>query len=233
MTEQNVFDRRSIEMDSMSAPDGLLEQLNLPPALIKFLRQNSKAVWAVVICVTIIVVTVSLYGSYRAYRLDKAASALDAAIESSVDRAGQLKGVIEEYGSTPAALWAKVELVSLYDKEGEHDKAVHLLQEIDAETPEGSSLKPLITYKIGTIYEKQGVMEKALGMYTVLSQMAGFEAQAYKAMGLVNDKLGNNDQAVAMYRKYLEQLGDKKAGLGADPARMVIEARLNALEQKK
>ncbi len=73
-------------------------------------------------------------------------------------------------------------------------------------------------------------MEKALGAYTVLSGMQGFEADAYKAMGRVQESLGNKEQAAAMYKQYIEQQKVSQANGQDDPALNVIEARLKTLQ---
>lgn len=232
MSEQSVFNRNTVEMNTVPQPQGLLEQLNLPPALITFLRAHQKAVWAVISVVIVVVVTVSLYGSYRTYKLDQAASALDIAKRSGDSAISNLKQVVDEYGSTPAAMWAKVEMVSLHERAGELESAVSVLQQLNGEASTPPQLKPLITYKLASLFERQDAYEKALGMYTVLSQMKGFEAEAFKAMGRVNEQLGKNDQAIAMYKKYLEQLEATADKEQSDPSRTVIEARLNTLEEK-
>lgn len=230
MAEQNAFDRKTIEMNTMAESEGLLEQFNLPPAFIKFLRNNSRTIWIVISCVAVVVVAASLYDSYRARTLDKAASSLDAALQDTDNTEKMLKGVAEEFGSTPSATWAKISLVKLYQDEKQYDKAVALLVEIEADSSLDPLVKPLVTYKLAALYEEQGAMEKALGAYTVLSGMQGFEADAYKAMGRVQESLGNKDQAVSMYQQYIEQQKVSPSNGQDDPALKVIESRLKMLQ---
>ncbi|WP_319547608.1 tetratricopeptide repeat protein [Desulfogranum marinum] len=230
MAEQNAFDRKTIEMNTMTESEGLLEQFNLPPAFIKFLRNNSKIIWIIIACVAVVVVAASLYDTYRAHTLDKAASSLDAALQNTENAEQMLKGVVEEFSSTPSATWAKIALVKLYQEQKQYDKAVALLVEIEADSSLDSLVKPLVTYKLAALYEEQGAMEKALGAYTVLSGMQGFEADAYKAMGRVQESLGNKDQAVSMYQQYIEQQKVSQLNGQDDPAREVIESRLKMLQ---
>lgn len=137
---------------------------------------------------------------------------------------------MEEFSSTPSATWAKIALVKLYQEQKQYDKAVALLVEIEADSSLDSLVKPLVTYKLAALYEEQGAMEKALGAYTVLSGMQGFEADAYKAMGRVQESLGNKDQAVSMYQQYIEQQKVSQLNGQDDPAREVIESRLKMLQ---
>lgn len=230
MAEQNAFDRQTIDMNAVVEPEGLLEQFNLPPAFIKFLRNNSKTIWIVISCIAVVVVAASLYDSYRTHTLDKAASALDTALQSADNSEKLLQGVVEEFSSTPSATWAKIALVKLYQDEKKYDEAVALLVEVDADSSLDSLVKPLVAYKLAALYEEQRAMEKALGAYTVLSGMKGFEADAYKAMGRVQESLGNKDQAAAMYKQYIEQQKLSQANGQDDPAQNVIEARLKTLQ---
>ena len=230
MAEQNAFDKKTFEMNTVTESEGLLEQFNLPPALIKFLRNNSKKIWIVIACVAVVVVAVSLYDSFRTNTLDKAASALDTALQDTDNSEKLLQGVVDEYSSTPSATWAKIALVKLYQDEKKYDKAVALLVEIEADSSLDSLVKPLVAYKLAALYEEQGAMEKALGAYTVLSGMQGFEADAYKAMGRVQESLGNKDQAVSMYKQYIEQQKISQPNGQVDPAQKVIESRLKILQ---
>lgn len=229
MAEQNAFDRQTIEMNGVVESEGLLEQFNLPPAFIKFLRNNSKPIWIVIACIAVVVVTVSLYDSYRIRTLDKAASALDTALQSADNSEVLLQGVVQDFSSTPSAIWSKIALVKLYQEGKQYDKAVALLIEVQADSSLDSLVKPLVAYKLAALYEEQGAMEKALGAYTVLSGMQGFEADAYKAMGRVQESLGNKEQAAAMYKKYIEQQTLSQGNGQDDPAQNVIEARLKIL----
>lgn len=230
MADQNALDRRALEMNRMAEPEGLLEQFNLPPSLIAFLRRNSRTIWIILACVAVVVVAVSLWDSYRTYTINKAASALDTALQSEGETELLLQAVAEEYSSTPSANLAKIELVKLYQGEENYTEAIALLTQMEADTSLSPLLQPLVTFKLASLYEQQGELTKALGAYTVLSSVEGFEAAAHKAMGRVQESLGNNEQAVAMYTKYLELTEVAAAGGQADPERQIIQSRLQALQ---
>lgn len=233
MSENNPFNHPTMPMGGVPEPQGLLEQFNLPPALIAFLRKNSKTIWIIIGCVSLVVVAVSLYGSYRTYTLNKAGAALDDALQAQENKESLLKNVAAEYSSTPSATWAQVELANVYVEQGELDKAVTILVALQSDTGIDELIKPLVTFKLAGLYEQQEQMEKALGTYTVLSGTAGFEAAAYKAMGRIQEHLGNEDQAIAMYTKYLEQLNLSGGENQSDPAKIIVEARVKQLKSKQ
>ncbi|WP_153305734.1 tetratricopeptide repeat protein [Desulfogranum mediterraneum] len=231
MAEQNVFDKKTIEVNTMAEPEGLLEQFNLPPGFIAFVRKHSKLIWSALICATAVVVAVSLYGSYRSYTLNKAASALDQALQEPDQKRSRLETVIREYGSTPSALWAKVELMKMHEQHQEMSQAITLLEQLESESSLPGLLKPLVTSKLAGLYERENMEEQALAAFKALSAMQGFEGEAYRGMGRVNETLGRTDQAVANYRLYIQKLEENGASVQGDPTLMVIKSRLHSLEQ--
>ncbi len=231
MSEPTTSYKDAELLHNVDKPDGLLEQLGLPPKTIRFIREHKTMFWSVAIAVILLVVSVSLYDSYRAHRLSRSASALDEAIRNTDNGAEQLEQVIRDYSSLPAATWAKVELVRRYSEAGEYEQELALLSEMNEQLNDDSVFKPLIISKIAAVYEKTDRNEKALGMYTLLSATPGFEPEAHLAMGRINEAMGNKDQAAAMYDKYL-QLTQESAQFGQeDPTRMVVESRLRQLRQ--
>ena len=232
MSEQNAFNRSSFDIPPMAEPQGLLEQFNLPPGLIKFLRNNSKKIWIVVSIIALVVVAISLYNSYRDYKINQAASALHNALQSEVNKEAMLQKVSADFSSTPSARLAKIELASYYQQQQQYEKAAALLTELNTITPDSSLLKPLIILKLAGLYEKDNKLEMALGQYTVLSQMTGFEAAAYKAMGLIYEQQDKKEQAIAMYRKFIEIMANDDSAPN-DPSKLMIESRLSLLEGNK
>ncbi len=228
MSDQNAFNRSSLDLPPMAEPQGLLEQFNLPPSMIKFLRDNSKIIWICIGCIATVVVAVSLFDSYRDYKINQAASALDFAMQSD-QKESLLQKVVVDYSATPSSKWAKLELVKLNEQQGKLENASSLLTELDSTLSETSPIKPLITIKLADLYQKQNQMDKALGAYTVLAGIKGFEATAYKSMGLIHEGQGHKEQAVNMYRQYLEALKTNE-NPQSDPSKMMIESRLYSLE---
>ena len=231
MAEQSAFDRKNIELQTLAPPMGLLEHFNLPPAVIKFIRRNQRAIWTAVTCVVILIVAASAYTSYRQYRIEKAASALDAALIATQDKRQLLDKVAQEYGSTPSGVWAQIELGFLDEKEGQGVKAITRFEEINAALAAKSLLKPLVLSKLGALYENEKQFEKALVLYGELAGRQGFAPDAYRAMGRVNEQLGKTAEAAAMYGKYLELTAVQGGEGKADPVREMVQSRLNQLKK--
>jgi predicted negative regulator of RcsB-dependent stress response len=231
MAEQSAFDPKKIELQHLGPAMGLLEQFNLPPKAITFIRKNQQAIWVTVSACVILAIAISAFISYRDYRASQAASALDAALGAKQDKQQMLEKVIQEYGSTTAALWAQIELAFLEDKDGQRPKAITRMAEINGRLSATSPLKPLLLTKLAGLYENEQQFDKALAFYNELAAMEGFASEAFRSMGRVNEQLGKKDEAAAMYNKYLESAGPQSGQGKADPVREMVQSRLNQLKK--
>jgi Flp pilus assembly protein TadD len=232
MSEQSAFNRRQIKETAIGPQPGLLEQMNLPPGLIAFLRNNQRLIWIIVAIIAVLVTTVSLYASYHKYREKKAASALTLAMQAEEgERLNMLRGVVEEYSSTSSALWADVEIAHLAAAGNRPDEAVQILSRIRQDLSARNPLTPLIVFDLATLYEKTGNLDQARDAFQELSTFEGFSATAYANLGRIAELQDNKEQAVAMYRKYLE-LTDQETALqpGGLPGREIIESRVKLLQ---
>lgn len=232
MAQQNAFDKNSLENAKLLQPEGILDQLNLPPALIDFLRKHQKPLWIVTIVVVIAVVAISLYSSYRTYTIDKAASALDTAMAATSGKKDLLAQVAEKYTSTPSAIWARVELAQLAQKSGDTKTAVAEFELLRQAVGNKAVITPLVLTSLGTLYEEENNHDAALAVFSELAMINGFAAEANRAMGRINESRGNSEQAVVMYTKYLEIVNEPGNAGQNDPARPLVEARLNSLNKE-
>lgn len=230
MTEPSTFDPNNIKLQPLQ-PVGLLEQFNLPPRLIAFIRRNQRAIWVTVIVGCLLAIGVAAYSAYRDNRTAKAASALDTALIAKQDTRQLLDRVVQDFASTPSAQWAKIELAALEEREGQPAKAIARLEEINATLPAQSLLKPLVVSKLAGLYENTKQLDKSLAMYTELATREEFAAEAYRAMGRVNEQLGKKEEAAAMYGKYLESAATSSVQGQADPSREMVQFRLNQLKK--
>jgi len=231
MNQHSAFDRQHIEESSVIKPPGVLDQLNLPPAVISFLRKNQRTIWIVAGCIAFIVVAVTSYNHYREYREEKAAIALTDALQQEGDKKPELLAqVVDEYGSTSSGLWARVELAHLEVEKGELDNAIKQFNEVKNDVSAKNPATPLILYALGALYENKGELDKAVDSYTQLSAFKGFEASSYEAAGRIYEEKGQKAKALEMYKKALgsdTEPGSLKPG---DPARETIQARINYLQ---
>jgi predicted negative regulator of RcsB-dependent stress response len=231
MADQPVFDPKKIELQQLGPVMGLLEQFNLPPKVISFIRRNQRAILLTISAIVILIIASSAYTTYRDYRADRAASALDAALIAKQDNRQMLEKVVQEYGSTSSGLWARIELALLEEKEGQRSQAISRLVAINADLSIGSPLKPLVLTKLSGLYEQEQQFDKAVPLATELAALEGFASEAYKTLGRLYEQMGNKEEAAAMYGKFLE-LTSMQPGQGqVDPNRSMVQSRLNQLKK--
>jgi len=230
MAEQNNFDRDAIKLQPLT-PVGLLEQFNLPPKAIRFIRRHQRAIWLTLSAGIVLALAVSGFTTWREYQEDKAASALETARIAKQDNRQMLEKVVQEYGSTSSALWAKIELAWLEEKEGQRPQAISRLAAINTDLAARSPLKPLVLTKLVGLYEQEQQFDQAIAIATELAAIDGFAPAAYRALGQLHELAGKKEAAAAMYGKYLELTGAQADQGKADPMRDIVQSRLNQLKK--
>lgn len=231
MSEKSAFDLKNIKEMAVPQTTGLLEQLNIPPAAASYLRRNQRTIWIVVICIALAVAVVSLYGSYRSYREDKASSALTLVMQAEGDeKKTQLAQFVDEYGSTPAGMWGRIELAQMAAAEGQFPRAIESLAEVKKSVSVKNPVTPLLVYNLAILHEKNKDLNQALTSYNELLAFKGFEAVSYEAMGRIYEMQGSNDKALEMYKKYMQTGEATMVQPSADQDRSMIQARINRLE---
>lgn len=231
MSEPGTFDPNQLKLQPLGPPPGLLEQFNLPPKAVAFMRAHQRSLWAAFIAVIVLSLSWAGYDAYRDNRQQQAASALDAARLATQDKAVQLDKVSTQFAGTDAALWAKVELAQLAEREGQIAKAITQLEAINAGLRATSLLKPLLLGKLAGLAERDGKLDRALALYAELSAWESFAMEAYRSRGRVSEQLGNKEEAIAMYSKYLELESAQSFQSGSNPVRELVQSRLNQLKK--
>jgi len=231
MADQSAFDRNHIETSAVSETSGILDQLNLPPAVHSFLRKNQRTIWIIISIIVVAVVTVALYDSYSKYRNNQAVSALDTAkLAEDGKRIEQLQQVAEKYPSTSSAVWARIELAKRAAEKDDLATAIAELEKVDKSVSEKNPLKPLVLYQLAGLHEENGDMEAAIAQYQELTAFSGFTAEAHYAMGRVYVAMDRKPEAIAQYNQYLS-LTEKSAANGQqDPVRAQVEYTIKQLQ---
>ena len=230
MAEHSAFDPKNAHFQPLGPAPGLLEQFNLPPTFIAFIRRNQRSVWIVISLCFAAAIGFAALTSYQDYRAAKAASALDAALQAKKDTKPLLEKVSQEFASTPSGAWAKIELAQLAAKEGQRPQAIAQFEAIKSTLSAKSLLKPLVLVKLGGLYETEGQFDKALAVYTELNTQESFAAEAYRSMGRVHEQMKKPAEARAMYEKYLELTVSPDGQKSGDPVRELVQSRLNQLK---
>ena len=125
MSEENTYLQQEI-LNKPLQKHGLLEELNLPPKAIRFIRENRRNLVIAVLCCVLAIVGWSSLSYYLARQNDQAAALLSKAIEQGEpeQRKALLQKVLGDYGRTGSALWAKVELGHMALDAQQYDEAV-------------------------------------------------------------------------------------------------------------
>jgi len=230
MTNQSAFDPNHIKETALSETSGLLDELNLPPAFIAFLRKNQRILWIIIIIVATIVIAFSLYGSYRTYQENKATAAMDAALLADKGQQVELlKKIVHDYKSTPIGRWARIELAQIDIEEGKPANAIEEFTQVNLVIDPENPLKPLVLYKLAGLLEEKKDNDGALALYKELTGFTGFEADARYAMGRVYTAMNRKAEALTAYQQYLS-LTEKSPVGEQDQRRALVEYAMKELE---
>ena len=212
MAKEDIFEKEYVDERDKNNLEGLLEQLNLPPAVVKFVKQNKRVVQAGIAVLVIAVVAWALYGSYRDNQIQKSSEALFAAQElSGQQMLDKLAEVEKDFGGTDAGLWAGINTAQELMKNGKMAEAQQKFSEVRGELATSSALWPLVTMGIAQSAEAAGDFQRAVDEYGVLMDLEGYRDIGFLGSARVLELQGNREQALELYENYLVELGQSAA----------------------
>ncbi len=230
MSSESAFEKRLTEETKMDKVEGVLEHFNLPPKLIDYIRKNQRIIQVSIIAVFSLVVFFSLYSSYREGVVEKAASALSVAMDKpDGERAKSLTLVVDEFGSTDSALWAKIELAHLDMENGEYSSAAKKYMGVLSEVKESSPLNSLLLFGSGQAFEADKKYSEAAAQYNLLKEIPGYEQIGFSGLARIEETQGNFEKALAIFNNFLLNVGDDPS---ASQARTEIQSRIARLKGK-
>ncbi len=214
------------EIIDIEKKPSILDELNLPPHVIKFIRTNARYIQIIVAGLVVLVLAWSYYDYYTQAKQDKAALALSSAVKQkdNVARLESLSHVAEEYSGTGAAQWSRLEEGHLAFQEGRYEEALKHYQEVYDDLSGSNPLRPLVLYSIALANENGGKLEQALTDYRKLAEDEGFKSIALAAEGRIYELQGDQASALKVYR----QIADDKT-LSSEN-RSFIEEKINSLQ---
>ncbi|KPJ99878.1 MAG: hypothetical protein AMJ60_03415 [Desulfobacterales bacterium SG8_35] len=231
MSAQSLFSKKNIQSQQPDTRHGLLEELNLPPELIAFIRKNARNIQIVLISVVVLVLAWVFFDYYTEMQEKKGASLLATGLqtESTEQRVQVLENVIKDYGRTDAARWSKLELAHLDYKEGRIEAAAAKYKDILDAVSADNPLVPLARLNLAQSYEQAGQYDLAIAQYNLLKKSSGFTDQAYLGLGRIYMAKEDRVQARKAYEELLGSLED-----APDPVlKSQIEAKLVSLDAGK
>jgi len=204
MPDPNLFKTEKI-LDATLEKRGLLEELNLPPEAIRFIRANQKLLIVAVVVLVAAIVAGSGYNRYRAKFEDRAAHALAMAMEKSdpAEREQVLSRFLEEYGSSRAALWGRLERAHLLRDKGDYARAVagyrEILDELGADHPS----TPLVRLSLAETLLASGEYANAASILEDLEKVEGLGQLAMLHLIDAHGLAGNKEAARNAYDRLL------------------------------
>jgi predicted negative regulator of RcsB-dependent stress response len=223
MSAQSLFSKKNIKSQQPDTRTGLMEELNLPPEMISFIRKNARNLQIGLICIVVSVLAWIFYDYYTELQENKGASLLASAmqIEASGERIQVLENVISDYSRTDAALWSKLELAHIDYQEGRFDAAVAKYEGILGKISADNFLVPLARMNLAQSYEETSQYDQAIAQYNLLKQSMGFAEEAHLALGRIYTAQDETVKARKEYEDILSTMSDK-----ADPQ---LKAMVQAL----
>lgn len=205
MTDNSPFSKKSIETVNSEMGRGLLEEMNLPPQVISFIRQNRKNLQILGAGLVVAILAWTFYGSYAETQRDESAARLAVALQDKEDasRAQALQQIITDYSSTDAALWSRFELGHIDYNSGKLAEAAArysmVLEDLESESP----LRPLVQFSLAQTFEQKGDLDQALVFYLEIAKMPGFAEEGYAGLGRVYEAKNEPAKAREAYENYL------------------------------
>ncbi len=204
MSEESSFSLKHASEEAYVEPSGVLDQLNLPSSVVKFLRENKRLIQVTGAVTVVLVVSISLYQSYQQSRLENAASSLAISMEAEADvKVKALEHVVSEFDGTPSAQWASIELGHIAMQAGEFDKAASLYSQVKQNVSASNPMLGLLTYGIAQAHEAGKKYAEASSSYKDLKTIAGYQDEGYLGMARVFEVQGEKEKAIGVYEEYL------------------------------
>jgi len=181
----------------------LLDELQLPPRVASFIREQADTLKKLVIAFVVIVSAWSFWGWYSEKQQNDSTALLAEAMLQSDSTARQelLARVVDEYSSSDAALWSRMTLAQQHQKAGDYGAAIGAYNEIVDDVARDNPLYPLVIQAMAVTYEIHGSSQEALANYAALRDMPGFAATGYLGEARIHEKMGQLDEARDSYEK--------------------------------
>ncbi len=228
MSKPSVFEKKRDEDDMINDVSGVLDQFNLPPAFIEYVRKNKKIIQLLLAVTVILVVFISLYGSYREKRIDQAAQALSlAAAQNDDKKIPELEQVIRDYSSTTSAVWAEVEIAHAKMKKGQYPEAAAIYRQIGEKAGKKNPLYALAMLGAAQADEAAGNLAEAVSGYEKIKVIPGYQLLGFAGLARIYEVKGEQGKAFDAYKMYLGELTEYP---DSHPEKIFVEEKIARLK---
>lgn len=202
MTQQSPFDKMHVE-DVTPSQRTLLDELQLPPKLAAFLREQADTLKKIAISFVVIISLWSFWGWYSEKQQNDSTALLAEAMSQGDATARQqmLARVVDEYSSSDAAMWSRITLAQEQQQEGEFGAAIAVYKDVADDIARDNPLYPLVIQAMAVSHEMQGSHQEALVNFAALRDMPGFAATGYLGEARIHEKMGQIAEARDAYEK--------------------------------
>jgi len=206
MTEHSAFSKKHATVMAQDRR-AILEELNLPPALIEFLRTNANTILTALAVAVIAILGWEGYGKYAAVQQSRSADMLYQAMKTAAvdQRSTELKELSSKFGNSGSGLWGAIELGHLAFKEGKFQEAATLYESVLGSIGDKSPLFALVEYNLAQAYENLPDQAKAKAAYEKLASVKGFAGEADLGLARIAEIEGKSDEARAKFQEFVEQ----------------------------
>jgi len=228
MTEHTVFTKKHAETMAQDKR-AILEELNLPPAVVQFIRANGKNIQIAIAVAVLAILGWEGYGKYTATQRNRSADMLYQAMKADGEqRSVQLKALSDKYGSRYSGLWGGIEQGHLAFKEGKFQEAASLYEATLGSLSADNPLFPLAQYNLAQAYENLQDQGKAKAAYQKLAGIKGFAGEATLGLARIAESEGKADEARTQFQAYVS-LPETKDG----PTKEWAQDKIHTLTPKK
>ena len=236
MDQQSAFSKKKLQTINIEKSDWM-EELNLPPELIKFLRGNAKALQIGGIVVLLLLIAYGGFEFFHNKRHQNSTAFLAQAvkIQDLQERKAKLQEVVDKYSGTDAGLWARIDLAHLSYDQGQFDDAITFFSQALKKADSDNSAIPLIEYGLANAYEQKKDFADAKDYFARLAAFKSFEREGSLGIARIEEKQGDLAAALQSYEKVLTLDGKKEGGDNAWLEEKVhsLKASQSAPDQKK
>ena len=228
MSDETPFNKLHVEPSLKGDVGGLLEQLNLPPKVVKFIQNNIRIIAIIFALVAIIAVSWSVYDVQALKKTNQSSSALAKAMKNPLTtREAALQKVIADFSGTSSALWAQVELAHIEMAGGNFKTAAEKFTAVREKITESDPLFALATFGLAQAEEAAKDYDRALAEYQSLAKIEGYQPLGLLGMGRIHEIKGEKEKALSDYEQYMSTfVGDNRN----DPEKVLVTEKIGRLK---
>ncbi len=182
---------------------GIMEELNFPPQLISFVRQNARNIQIGLAAIVVIVLFVLGMDTYHNSMSRKSNDLLVQSMQAEDinSRISQLQQLYDKHPGSDAAVLSLLELADYAKEAGNPEEALERYQLAADEISSNSPLVPLILLAKGQILETSGKLEEAFSVYKELASMTGFAYLGKTGQARIYELQENQQAAVEIFNE--------------------------------